>query len=652
MYSLRGYWQRPNPQFGSKCVILMLEHTYKRMLTVIASIIPHRHNRLTTPLDQFDATEAKKKSVRPAKRTSVAKVDEEGTPDVYRILIDKLQQEKSIDEHVKEPMSMDWRAERALMPAMLQQLAVRPSWMPRVGEIVLFIRTIGAAQEVCFDNSSYQYRIYDSKEAAFIGFPRWEAGIVGQVTKEDLRVRNLVHETGKKVNITYSGFRVEAFPDPNSNEKPDSKQYKYVPLHHTRPFIFWQDYLKSVPEKLWHPTIKHALTVMSTVSLVEKFHFRGTWPTAELSCKGMYLGSEFIIVGDFVRLIPKDATGPVEDVMKITSIILVFSNLDKASGNDYDEGHPYNSAIHVVGTAYTTNSNRAMKETMDVDVSDGLSSSTFSGYKRFHRIHGAEQSLRVSFKRILSRCYEAEAMMLWFPPVDSTQHNSANLDTGAEGIRDARSYSARVYLRIQEGRSWFWADTRVEALDLGSLSAQEVGRYDEDREPHRWRAYIKVMDGVSGLQESELDEDMGYISEEISRAGRPLLDYSTKNSLVRSALKAAADDEPDPSAQRVVEDNDANTGASHHAHASKRDFAQSIGNSNGSKNANGGENAVIDIENDDYDEVMNLGYMEQSAVERNLNGLADTMKKLQAGYEGTGSSLQSPKKQRVEVIID
>ena len=647
MYGLCGCWQRPNPQFGSKCVFLTLKLAYKSLLTTIASIIPHRHDRLTTPIEPSESTEAKRKPGRPPRWTPFAKVDEEGTPDVYRILIDKLQQEKSIEEYVKEPLSMDWRAERALMPAMLQQLAVQPSWMPRVGEIVLFVRMIGAAQEVLFDSSSHQYRIYDSKEAAFIGFPRWEAGVVGQVTNEELRAKNLVCESGRKVNITYSGFRVEAFPDPNSNEKPDSKQYKYVPLHHTRPFIFWQDYLKSVPEKLWHPTIKNALTVMSTVSLVEKFHFRGSWPKAELSCKGMYLGSEFIVVGDLVRLTPKDITGLVEDVMRITSIKLVLSNLDKASGNDYDEGHPYNSAIHVVGTAYTTNPDRALRDAMDID---GLSSSIVSGYKRLYCMHGAEQSLRVPFKRVLSRCYEAEAIMLWFPPVDRTQHNVANIDTGAEGIRDARTYSAETCLRIQEGRSWFWADTRVEALDLGSLNAQEVGRYDEDREPYRWRAYIKVMDGVSEVQESELERDMGYRSKEISRAGRPLLDYSTKNSLVRSALQAAADSEPDSGAQSNGEENNVTLTATvitDNARTTKRDYAQSIGNPRGSLIDSGSNNAVIDVDNDDYDE--GIG---QSAVERSLNGLAENMGKLQAGYDGRDSLLQNPKKQRVEVVID
>jgi hypothetical protein len=47
------------------------------------------------------------------------------------------------------------------------------------------------------------------------------------------------------------------------------------------------------------------------------------------------------------------------DVLKVTAIKLVLPNLDAASDNDNDDGHHYNSAIHIQGNSYTLDCNRA-----------------------------------------------------------------------------------------------------------------------------------------------------------------------------------------------------------------------------------------------------------------------------------------------------
>jgi hypothetical protein len=65
----------------------------------------------------------------------------------------------------------------------------------------------------------------------------------------------------------------------------------------------------------------------------------------------MHLGLEMLVVGDTVRLLLsalKQQTCSV-DILVIKSICLKWSGLDKASGNDYDEGRPYNSEIYVRG---------------------------------------------------------------------------------------------------------------------------------------------------------------------------------------------------------------------------------------------------------------------------------------------------------------
>jgi hypothetical protein len=67
-------------------------------------------------------------------------VDDEGTPDVYRNLIDKLRRHRDIDEAILEPLSPDWRAEQAHLPKLLDDLKTQDQWVPRTGDIVLYIR--------------------------------------------------------------------------------------------------------------------------------------------------------------------------------------------------------------------------------------------------------------------------------------------------------------------------------------------------------------------------------------------------------------------------------------------------------------------------------------------------------------------------------
>jgi hypothetical protein len=83
-----------------------------------------------------------------------SRVDEEGTPDVYRNLIDKLKQYGSLDEIIVEPLSMDWRAEQILLPKLKQQLETCPQYLPRAGEIVLFLRNPPVRTVISFNGKS------------------------------------------------------------------------------------------------------------------------------------------------------------------------------------------------------------------------------------------------------------------------------------------------------------------------------------------------------------------------------------------------------------------------------------------------------------------------------------------------------------------
>ncbi|OCL09808.1 hypothetical protein AOQ84DRAFT_375512 [Glonium stellatum] len=462
-------------------------------------------------------------------------VDDEGTPDVYRNLIDKLKRTGSLDEPIKESMSLDWRAERKLLPAILTKISNQPAWVPRIAEIVLFVRKIGTGEEICRDNRSGEYKIYNHNMQKFTGFPCWEAGVIGQPAAEAVSIKDLVVETGKKFQVNYSGFRVEPLPNPNDNNKALSKQYKYVPLHHTRPFVFWREFLNHVPEDEWHPTIKHAFTVMSSFSLLEKYKFKGKWPSASISCRGIFIGSELILVGDVVRLVPTLENSPCTDVLQISSIKLKLSNLNKANDNDYDEGHPYNSAVHIIGRAFTLDPSRsASGGGLPVNnKTDSHLPSSIDGYEEWHPRHSLEKEMVIPFSRVLGRCFEAEAMILWFPQIQSPKSSnnlSPNLNEGLSGIYHARKYSSQHDKRISNGKCWFWGDSRTDALDLETLNGQEVGRYDTSRDPNKWRKFIKIIEGVANTEEK-------VALERSTLAQKPLRGYLASNNLVQSAFQ-------------------------------------------------------------------------------------------------------------------
>ncbi|KAF2177658.1 hypothetical protein K469DRAFT_602462 [Zopfia rhizophila CBS 207.26] len=431
-----------------------------------------------------------------------SRVDEEGTPDVYRNLIDKLKRHGTLDETITESMSMDWRAEQEILPTMLKKLRSEPQWLPRTGDLVLFIRTLPPDVEICQDKDG-GFQFYDHANKIFVGYPTWEAGVVGQPPAEDLAIDDLVAQTEKEMGVSYSGCRIEPLPDPNDTNKSLSKRYKYVPLHHTRPFIFWKEFLGHIPEEQWHPTVKNALTVMSSFSLMGKHRFRGTWPNASIHCHGIYIGSELLSVGDTVRLLPKSPSSTCTDVLIIKSIRLKLSNLDLASDNDYDEGRPYNSTVLITGPAYTSDLTRLNKEYL----TSSPPPRSMSKYPEFYPLHPPSKELQISFSRILGRLFEADAMTLWFPSLSEDMKTvlPPDLSLGVEGVVGARQFARERDRRIEGmlGSSWFWGDTRAEALDLETVNGLEVGRFDRDRNPKEWRKMIKTMDMMTSEKERE-----------------------------------------------------------------------------------------------------------------------------------------------------
>ena len=453
------------------------------------------------------------------------RTDEEGTPDPYRNNIDRLKALGSLDTIIEEPMSADWRAERASgIDKYFKTILRRPAWQPRRMEIVLFVRALEPDERLIFDVPSQRFMI-TSDGVAGLKEPLWEAGVVTQTAQAS---QGVIEDS-----ISNSGFRVEPLSNANSKEgKGIWKQYTYVRADQLRPFALWQQLLPKTEGVTWHPTIGNALLVMSTVALAKRYRFKGKWPEAKIYCRAMYLGPELIVEGDFVYLLPEaDYDQGVTDVMRVDAITLDVWKLDEASNNDYDEGHPYNSAARITGKIFTIAKDRAY-DPEPIELSTLSASTSLDVCGPWYQRTPADKLVRVPVHRVMGRCHDPHIVQQW---LEGTQDANAGtviskLGIALDGVVEGRAHSSAEYRRIDEDRSWFWADTRAEALDLEEINARVVSSQDPNRDPKKYRKEIRVIEGTAKPEERLA----------LQQAERRTLLRNAGNSMVASALEIAA----------------------------------------------------------------------------------------------------------------
>ncbi|CAN9400339.1 unnamed protein product [Alternaria alternata] len=404
-------------------------------------------------------------------------VDSEGTPDVYRNLIDKLRRHQHVDESIEEPLSPDWRAEQELLPRLLDDIKTNEQWVPRTGDIVLYIRDMPEGIDLVRDEAdTKEFRLYDERREKNLGAPPWEAGLVTEAAT-GTTIADLV-DSDQQQNVSNTGVRVEPLPDPNNVNKSLSKRHKYVPLRQIRPFVLWGDLLRRIPQENWHVSIKNALALSSTFSLMGKHRFRGTWPKSSIYCHGIYIGAEMLGVGDTVRLLPNKRQSKCTDVLSIKSIRLKWTNLDKASTNDYDEGRPYNGEVWIYGSAYTSDSSRGNK--LWVTEQNVEAPRVALDYAEWFPLHPAEKELAIPYSR-------------------SDYGDFPTLDVGRQAVVEARAFSRKHDHRIakEPGATWYWGDNRADALNLKFVNGREVSRFDPGRDVKDLRRQLRVLDGVA-----------------------------------------------------------------------------------------------------------------------------------------------------------
>lgn len=373
---------------------------------------------------------------------------------------------------------------------MLGEVAKQPSYIPRVGELVLWCRTVHG--EIRRNNTG-EYMFFDPESKIFTGYPSWLGGVITQVpiSSQPVRLDDILSETEKDYAVNSSGFRVECYADPNSTVKDISKQYSYVPLHHIRPMTFWKDIVSGDSEKDWHPTIRNCLTAMATFSMIERYRFRGTWPNANVYAKGCFLGAESIFVGDTIRLMPERTT-QVIDVLRITNVVLRFHGLKpKISGGiTGDDASHISIVFHGYGYTLDFNRSKSLLPTGREKPEHGISRA-MQGYGQWYHISEPGDLLSVSFSSVVGRLFEKEAVQKWIP-----QHGKSALDIGRPGTVESREYAKRHDARLGIKTPIHLSDSRIECLDLHSFNGIEVGPTNTDRDPTLWRNVLAVIDGV------------------------------------------------------------------------------------------------------------------------------------------------------------
>lgn len=481
--------------------------------------------------------------------------DEDGVNDVYRALLDKLQTEspRFVDEPLNESLSPDSHAGREVLARLLRKWQEQPPFIPRVGEIVLFVRDMRSDECIRWDTAVKKFKVFNTNSDTWAERTLWVSGVVTQEPTEECTKQDLLSTAAtKKTNINQSGFRVEPLSNP--------KRHCYIPLHAIRPLALWQD---CVMDKDRHPTITEALTTTKSFCLVEKFHFKGSWPRATVFAKALFLGPELIMGGDLVRFLGE---GDFVDIMRITSIKLVFINLDEAGNDDWDGRRPYNTVLHVSGHVYSLEPTRSFDHIGKVPANVEQLPLDMPPGKWFHVTDPASPNMRVEipYSRLISRYSGPSATSAWygeaeppsaFQPVNAPAKSAAeaNISRGVAGILSAREHAAsQPSLRNRStGGSWFWADTRVEQLSLKevndrlvgagmvtidvSASSPEDGPKEKTREEMmpKWRASLKLLFG-SGRVDMEKWRSAEGAEDKAHRSATA----ASGSGLVASGLKA------------------------------------------------------------------------------------------------------------------
>ncbi|KAK5091713.1 hypothetical protein LTR05_001898 [Lithohypha guttulata] len=469
--------------------------------------------------------------------------DEEGTSNEFRKAIDHAYKQeggaKEIDFDIKEENSIDWLSEIDSLPVSLTQIEAQHSFIPRRGELVLWIPDFPENQYLLRNAETGEYQFYDFHEKKYTGFPRWRAGVVVEVPVAAFKngvidFPDILDLPLKKTSLNTAGFRIETMPDPNDDdEKSLSKQYRYVALRNIRPLAHWQLLLKGIPQKTLHRSILHALTCMTSVSLVGRRSFIGHWRRGGyIRARACFLGSEMITLGDTIRLTPHEPNASCMDILVVDDIRFKMTGF-KPEHLEYDSQLLCSSSqLHFVGKAYTLDRSRAhihvpssqaqsQSQSAEAayvphslhseDVKEWFRPVGTGEYGKWYPLQGDYKKFEVSYDQVLGRLYEADAIRLWSGlrqrHISSANREMMKPDLGFDtsSIIGGRRYATKTDERIPDvpesdpkAIRWVLSDYRAQSLSLATINGLETAAYNPIRTPAtlaEWRAHIDISEG-------------------------------------------------------------------------------------------------------------------------------------------------------------
>lgn len=169
--------------------------------------------------------------------------------------------------------------------------------LPRVGEIILF-PTRGIVQ---FHPETAQIEAVSDEG---IHQTDWRAGRVLKVVEDKVKVETDLHSW------------TETISDP-----------KTVRINYRQqlPISVYKEVLDSIPRHEWHPSVRQALRLMSSIHIVTNGYTK-RYPTGkiEVMVDGLIIGGEHIRCGDCVRILTSPTSAEVGGVLLVGWVVIIL----------------------------------------------------------------------------------------------------------------------------------------------------------------------------------------------------------------------------------------------------------------------------------------------------------------------------------------
>ena len=394
---------------------------------------------------------------------------------------------------IVEPDSTSWSIKQKLSLKANKPLPFQPHFVPRNGEMVLFV----LADDSCsieYSAKFDKYVMFDNEANAETSHLEWLAGVVTEVPSFDLSTDDLTFNTRNGLDGSNSSFRIQLLVD---NEGRGSEQQSCcVPLSLIRPLNGWKRWLHGISFEDVDQTVINALSLMRTVSITDRLQFIGMYPHARIYCGGVFIGAEYFVPGDTVRLHSSiDQSSPaldpnldpnldsanarisftlsgestVTDILIIKHIYVSFYNLDSNTS-------PPRLSVTLLGQVLTTSNQYDLPINLPTDASAfpypfGSHSVTATSYNTtWYQANPFTRELEVPHNAVLGRLYEADAMGRLYggEGVDPSQFLGYDFD----GVKEARAMSG-------DGGEWKWGETRAGCLKLTEVDGIKLERETE-----------------------------------------------------------------------------------------------------------------------------------------------------------------------------